>query len=84
MMVLVNFKELDQSNNKKYHDRFLCYFSARGAFHHTMVYTKKDIEMVVKFARDRGIRVIPEFDVPGKIKVFFTVLKWLLLTYIVT
>lgn len=31
-----------------------------------MVYTKADIRSVVAFARDRGVRVIPEIDVPGK------------------
>ncbi|XP_063626491.1 beta-hexosaminidase subunit beta-like isoform X1 [Cydia splendana] len=39
--------------------------SEHGAYYPTMVYSKADIVLVLKYARERGIRVIPEFDVPG-------------------
>lgn len=31
-----------------------------------LVYTKKDVQRVVKYARSRGIRVIPEIDMVKK------------------
>ena len=50
---------------------FLSAFSSailifQGAAHPSMVYTLKDIRELVEFARLRGIRIVPEFDSPGK------------------
>ncbi|KAJ2648631.1 Glucosamine-6-phosphate isomerase (Glucosamine-6-phosphate deaminase) (GNPDA) (GlcN6P deaminase) [Coemansia sp. RSA 1250] len=38
---------------------------AKGAYSKSMSYSYNDVQQVVAYARDRGIRVIPEFDVPG-------------------
>jgi hexosaminidase len=39
--------------------------SSEGAWAPEYVYTAEDIASVVDYAKDRGIRVLPEFDVPG-------------------
>ncbi|XP_049877836.1 beta-hexosaminidase subunit beta-like [Pectinophora gossypiella] len=39
--------------------------SLRGAYHPSMVYTREDIATVVEYATARGVRVVPEIDVPG-------------------
>ncbi|KAJ1835078.1 Glucosamine-6-phosphate isomerase (Glucosamine-6-phosphate deaminase) (GNPDA) (GlcN6P deaminase) [Coemansia sp. RSA 2711] len=36
-----------------------------GAYGPDMTYSYNDVQRVIAYARDRGIRVIPEFDVPG-------------------
>ena len=42
--------------------------SAQGAYSPDHVYTVDDINQVVTYAKNRGIRVIPEFDTPGHVQ----------------
>eukprot|EP00051_Salpingoeca_urceolata_P015671 m.204484 g.204484 ORF g.204484 m.204484 type:complete len:826 (+) comp18472_c1_seq1:2099-4576(+) len=36
-----------------------------GAFHPNLVYSADDVQELVTYARNRGIRIIPEIDTPG-------------------
>jgi len=43
----------------------LSQLASKGAYSSSMIYSKKDIAKLVDYAMDRGIRVVPEIDMPG-------------------
>lgn len=40
--------------------------SRRGAFSQQHIYSREDVAEIITYAKDRGIRVIPELDTPGQ------------------
>lgn len=54
--------------------------SAHGAYSPDHVYSADDIRSVVAYAKNRGIRVIPEFDTPGHVRTGYDALNPPILT----
>ena len=38
--------------------------SSKGAYSPKHIYSQKDVQSVITYAKERGIRVVPEFDTP--------------------
>ncbi|KAG0203032.1 hypothetical protein BGX28_004558 [Mortierella sp. GBA30] len=58
-------KDKSSIEKRSHHILHLSQLASKGAYSSEMVYTKKDISNLVGYAMDRGVRVIPEVDMPG-------------------
>lgn len=48
-----------------YQSRLYPQLSDQGSYNSKDIYSQNDINEIIEFARERGIRVIVEFDSPG-------------------
>ena len=48
--------------------------SKDGAYDQNHIYSPSDVQQVIEYARDRGIRVVPEFDTPVSTHTYLYVL----------
>jgi hexosaminidase len=55
-----------------YESRTFPDLSGRGAYNRQDVYSQADIADLIEFARQRGIRVVIEFDSPGMYRSYST------------
>ncbi|KAJ1969372.1 Glucosamine-6-phosphate isomerase (Glucosamine-6-phosphate deaminase) (GNPDA) (GlcN6P deaminase), partial [Dimargaris verticillata] len=49
--------------------KFLPDLYLKGAYDSDMTYSHRDVQDIIDYARDRGIRVVPEFEMPGHLSV---------------
>lgn len=48
-----------------YESRLYPQLSEQGSYNREDIYSQEEIKEIIEFARERGIRVIVEFDSPG-------------------
>ncbi|KAJ3190623.1 hypothetical protein HK101_008526 [Irineochytrium annulatum] len=64
-MNVLHWHAVDSQSFPFVSERVEGFMKAEGAYSRWQVYTRGDVEAVVRYAEDRGVRVIVEMDVPG-------------------
>ncbi|GAA3763750.1 hypothetical protein GCM10022270_23750 [Terriglobus aquaticus] len=70
-MVKMNVLHWHLSDDQGFRVESLHYPKLQGMGSDGHFYTQQQIREVIEYARDRGIRVVPEFDMPGHAKSWF-------------
>ena len=47
------------------------YLADKGSYGEDYLYTPNDVEKIIEYGLDYGVRVVPEIDTPGEFDVFF-------------
>ena len=71
-LVKLNVLHLHLSDNEGFRVESKVFPKLQDSGSEGQFYSQDDIRKIVEYARDRGVRVVPEFDVPGHTRSWLT------------